>query len=58
MSSGDRVEVLWRRGRADDWHCGTMLADGRVQLDDWQLYVPEPPLVPEPEEIVDSRPAD
>lgn len=43
---------------ADERLARTMLAADRVQLDDWRLYVPEPPFVLEPEEIADLRPPD
>lgn len=57
MRPCERIEVVWHRGLPDEWHAGTMLADGRVQVDDWHLYVPEPPFVLEHEEIADMRPA-
>ena len=55
METGQRVEVLWTRGMADEWLTGTVLERGRVRLDDWHLYVPEPPFILEAEEIATVR---
>ena len=56
MRPGQRVEVLWHRGMADEWYPGTVLEGGRVEIDDPGLFVIAGSVVLEPEEIAEWRP--
>ncbi len=55
LQPGQRVEVLWHRGDADEWYAGTMLEGGRVQLDHYIPFAPEERLILESEEIASWR---